>query len=190
MVAQCFVALLAGFSNIGLTLCFLSHELTVNPSIQKRLLKEVLETRDKLDGKSLSYEVIQTMTYMDMMVSESMRKWTQMPIIERLTNKPYKLKYNDGSHTQFNVGDVILISNNGLHMDLKWFPNPDKFDPERFSHKNKHNIVSGTYIPFGIGPRNCVASLFVLLEIKKHVFTICCAIIVWRFRLKHNIQLK
>lgn len=44
----------------------------------------------------------------------------------------------------------------GFHHDSKYFPNPEKFDPERFSDENKHNIIPGTYLPFGIGPRNCI----------------------------------
>lgn len=53
-----------------------------------------------------------------------------------------------------------------LHRDPKYFPNPEKFDPERFSDENKHKIVPFSYVPFGSGPRNCIASRFALLEIK------------------------
>ncbi len=55
-------------------------------------------------------------------------------------------------------------------MDPKYFPNPERFDPERFSDENKKNIVQGSYIPFSVGPRNCVVSVYltnlvILLEI-------------------------
>jgi cytochrome P450 family 9 len=46
-----------------------------------------------------------------------------------------------------------------LHRDPKYFPNPSKFDPERFSEENKHNILPMTYCPFGLGPRNCIGKL-------------------------------
>lgn len=44
-------------------------------------------------------------------------------------------------------------------MDPKYFPKPEVFDPERFNDENKKNIVPGSYIPFSIGPRNCVVCL-------------------------------
>lgn len=43
-------------------------------------------------------------------------------------------------------------------MDPKYFPNPERFDPERFNDENKKNIVQGSYMPFSIGPRNCVVN--------------------------------
>lgn len=48
-----------------------------------------------------------------------------------------------------------------FHLDTtEFYQNPDVFDPERFSDENKHNIIPGTYVPFGIGPRNCVGEIY------------------------------
>lgn len=49
-------------------------------------------------------------------------------------------------------------------MDPNYFPDPEKFDPDRFSPENKGNIVSGTYLPFGQGPRVCLGKNFVRME--------------------------
>lgn len=54
----------------------------------------------------------------------------------------------------------------GFHHDPKYFPEPEKFDPERFSDENKGDIDPDTYLPFGIGPRNCIGSRFALMELK------------------------
>lgn len=53
-------------------------------------------------------------------------------------------------------GDVIIIPIQGLHHDPEHFPNPEKFDPDRFSPENKHQIKPLTYLPFGSGSRNCI----------------------------------
>lgn len=42
----------------------------------------------------------------------------------------------------------------------KYFPEPETFNPDRFSDENKSNIVPGTYVPFGVGPRNCIGNFF------------------------------
>uniref|UniRef100_A0A182K775 Cytochrome P450 n=1 Tax=Anopheles christyi TaxID=43041 RepID=A0A182K775_9DIPT len=58
----------------------------------------------------------------------------------------------------------------GLHHDPQYYPNPSKFDPERFSEENREKINPSTYLPFGIGPRNCIGSRFALMEVKAIVY--------------------
>jgi len=57
-----------------------------------------------------------------------------------------------------------------IHRDPKYYPNPKKFDPERFSDENKDSINSAAYFPFGLGPRNCIGSRFALMESKAIIF--------------------
>lgn len=76
-------------------------------------------------------------------------------------------------------------------MDEKYFPNPERFDPERFNDENKKKIVHGSYMPFSVGPRNCVGSRFALMFMKIAIFYL-----VLNFRLElcekstYPIQLK
>lgn len=53
-------------------------------------------------------------------------------------------------------GMTLNIPISGLHYDPKYFPNPQKFDPERFSDANKSKIHPYAYLPFGVGPRICI----------------------------------
>lgn len=55
-------------------------------------------------------------------------------------------------------GVDLLIPTIGFHHDPKYFPNPENFDPERFSAENIDRIVPGSYLPFGEGPRFCIGN--------------------------------
>lgn len=56
----------------------------------------------------------------------------------------------------FEKDQILIVPVIGIHRDPKFYPNPDKFDPDRFSEENKDNIKPFTYYPFGSGPRNCI----------------------------------
>jgi cytochrome P450 family 9 len=64
------------------------------------------------------------------------------------------------------VKDNIIIPIYSLHRDPQYYPDPDRFDPERFSDENKSKINPYTYLPFGTGARSCIGSRFALMETK------------------------
>lgn len=162
ILAQCFLFFLAGFETVSVATSFLSYELAINPDVQEKLYQEIIETNEELGEKSLNYDTIQKMKYMDMVISEHLRKWPPAIATDRLCTKDIVLEYGEGLKYKFNKGDYLMVPMIGFHHDPQYFPNPDKFDPERFSDENKHNIVPGTYLPFGVGPRNCIGELLIL----------------------------
>lgn len=157
---------LAGFLGMVLQLSFASHELAVNQDVQEKLYKECKDVHEKLQGKPITYEVLQKMKYLDKVVSEVLRRYTLAPMLDRMVTKPYSITNSDGTKIQLNVGDAIWIPTQGFHMDSQFFPNPLKFDPERFNDENKSKEMAAAYMPFGIGPRNCIGSRFALMQAK------------------------
>lgn len=132
---------------------FMAYELVKNPEIQRKLQQEIDEVNENLNGKSITYEVLQKMKYMDQVVSETFRLWPAAPIIDRMCSKDFELEYDDGKKIHFEAGRNFYLPIYGLHHDEKYFPNPETFDPERFSEENKDNINRDAYMPFGVGPR-------------------------------------
>ncbi|KAH8372471.1 hypothetical protein KR093_011702, partial [Drosophila rubida] len=168
IVAQCFTFFFAAFENNSGVICTTAYELLQNPDVQQRLYEEVKETHDALNGEPISYDVIMKMKYMDMVISESLRKWALAAITDRICSKDYTLRDDDDSIIfKFKKGDRIFVPIAGIQLDSQYFPNPHKFDPERFSDENKDKIVPYTYIPFGTGPRICIG------EFLQSIFSLC-----------------
>uniref|UniRef100_A0A2A4JDS7 unspecific monooxygenase n=1 Tax=Heliothis virescens TaxID=7102 RepID=A0A2A4JDS7_HELVI len=174
LIAQAVLFFIAGFETVSAGMSFLLYELAINPEVQERLAQEIKENDAKNGGK-FDFNSIQNMQYMDMVVSELLRLWPPGIVLDRVCTKDYNLgKPNKNAEHDFIIrkGTGIGIPAYAFHRDPQFFPNPDKFDPERFSEENKHNIQSFAYMPFGIGPRNCIGSRFALCEIKVMAYQI------------------
>ncbi|KAL1509592.1 hypothetical protein ABEB36_004303 [Hypothenemus hampei] len=165
ITSQALVFFLAGFDTISTALSYGTYELAFNPDIQEKLRKEIQETHEANNGK-VTYETLVNMKYLDMVFSEILRKWPPIPAMDRTCTKNYTIQpvNEDEVPVDIKVGEVCTLPIMQLHRDPRYYPNPEKFDPERFSDENKDRIVPYTYIPFGSGPRNCIASRFAILE--------------------------
>lgn len=137
----------------------MAHELALSQEIQQKLYTEVRSVHDNLGDNTITYEVLQSMKYMDQVVSETLRRWPVAAAMERSISKPYIVEDGSKNKIPLQAGNGIWVPIIAIHLDEKYYPNPYKFDPERFSDENKGNIKSGTFIPFGIGPRNCIVSI-------------------------------
>lgn len=79
-----------------------------------------------------------------------------LAILPRVAMQEYKLPDTD---LVIEKGVRCIIPVYALHRDADHFPEPNTFKPDRFSEKNKANIKSHTYLPFGEGPRNCIGKI-------------------------------
>lgn len=153
IIAQCVTFFLGEFNSVSGIACFMFHELALNPDIQDKLFAEIESVKKELNGSPLTYEVIPRLKYLDMVVCETLRRWSPIPLLERTCHQNYVLESANGSKVELQVGDRIFVPIYAIHMDEKYFKKPLKFNPERFHDENKDNIQTGTYLPFGIGPR-------------------------------------
>jgi Cytochrome P450 len=62
------------------------------------------------------------------------------------------------------AGAWVMISPYSVHRSPRIFPDPERFDPERFAPQNEQKLPRAAYIPFGIGPRTCIGGQFAIME--------------------------
>ncbi|KAL7737683.1 hypothetical protein ACLKA6_006082 [Drosophila palustris] len=171
LLAQCLLFFFAGFETVSVYLCFLTYELCINPEVQAKLYEEIQSVEEQLEGKPLDYDTLVHMKYLDMVVSEALRKWPPAPRTDRHCNADIDLRdENNDIVLSVKKGDTLFIPIIGLHYDPENFPDPTEFRPERFSDENKHEIKPFTYLPFGVGPRNCIGNRMALMEVKSIVY--------------------
>nr|ANS06317.1 cytochrome P450 [Agasicles hygrophila] len=171
IAAQALIFFFAGFDSVAIAMSFMGYELAVNEEVQDRLRKEIKDTLEKCNGK-LTYEALNKMKYFDMVVSESLRKWPSASISDRECTKAFTIEPKLPSEKPLHLKEksILWVPIAAIHRNPNYYPDPEKFDPERFNDENKHNIDPNAYLPFGLGPRNCIGSRFALMEIKTIYF--------------------
>ncbi|XP_063707464.1 probable cytochrome P450 9f2 [Culicoides brevitarsis] len=166
IAAQCFLFFLAGYETTGTLLNFAAYQLAVDQEVQAKLYDEVRETENKLNGETVSYEELMKMQYLDAFICECLRMFPPMVAIDRVCNKDTTIEDGKGNSFTIPKGMTIFFNTFGVHYNHKYYPNPGKFDPNRFYGENKKNIQPHLFISFGIGPRACVGSRFALMQMK------------------------
>ena len=89
--------------------------------------------------------------------TETLRKHPILPFLERMCCSDYELPAPTGTGSiKLPVGTGVYIPVLAIHFDPTYYPEPEKFDPDRFTEEKKSSRPTYTYIPFGEGPRMCM----------------------------------
>ena len=114
----------------------------------------------KNDGK-LTYDIVMHETpYLHQVLLEVLRIYPSLPFLDRECTNPkgYSLKPYSDFIIPYKM--PIFIPIYGIQRDEKYFEDPLKFDPERFSPENIHKISTFTNLPFGTGNRSCIGGKY------------------------------
>ncbi|XP_068979726.1 cytochrome P450 6k1-like [Bombus flavifrons] len=168
LVAQAAVFFIAGFETSATTISFTLYELALNPDIQETLRAEIHDALANTDGK-ITYDMIMKLPYLDMVISETLRKYPPLGFLDRVAVDDYKMPNSD---LVLEKGTPIFISMIGSHYDPQYFPNPEKYDPLRFSDEAKRSRPNCIYFPFGEGPHICIGVRLGLMQSKLGVVQI------------------
>ncbi|EDV93021.1 GH19082 [Drosophila grimshawi] len=161
ITAQAFIFYVAGQETTGSTTAFTLYELAQYPEHLKRLQAEVDETLKQNDGK-ITYDALNKMEFLELCLQESLRKYPGLPMLNRECTEDYTIP--DTNHV-IKKGTPVVISLHGIHRDPEYFPDPDKYDPYRFAEETK-NYNPIAYMPFGEGPRICIAQRMGRVNVK------------------------
>lgn len=142
------------------------YELVRNPELQERARNEIKEMLLNHDGK-LTYDGIMNETpFLHSVIMETLRIYPVVSWIDRECTDPNGYSLEPYSNFKIPYKMQIYFPVYPMHHDPKFYPNPDVFDPGRFSTENKDNLIPYTFLGFGAGPHSCVGERFGILQAK------------------------
>lgn len=156
LVAQLASLYIAGFEATSNVIAFALYHLACHPEHQVTLYNEI---QTHLTGKQLTVDLINKMSFLDCIISESLRLHPPLPIVDRTAIKDYELP---GTGLIIEKDISIYISINATIQDPEYFPNPNDFIPSRTVEDKKFYDT----LVFGIGPRSCIGQRLAMLIMK------------------------
>lgn len=148
---------LAGHETTANALSFTFDLLSRHPDVLRTLRAEVSSV---LGGRSPTLEDLGRMPYTKAVIEESLRLYPPAWVFERIA-----LEDDEVLGFPIPKGSIVAVAPWVIHRNPALWPNPEGFDPERFSRPepNRHKLA---YIPFGAGPRTCIGNVFALTEMQ------------------------
>ena len=167
---QVLTLLLAGHDTTANALTWTLVLLAHNPSVEAKLHAEL----DREVGNRLPKQSdISQLPYTEAVLKESMRLYPPAWALGRELTQDSQI----GRH-QLSRGTVLYMCEWVVHKDARWFPDPDRFVPERWQGDFERSLPRCAYFPFGAGPRVCIGKSFAMMEA-----TLILAAIAWQFKL-------
>ena len=161
--------IIIGASTSSSFLAFVAYTLAFHQDTQRKLYDELQTVASvSVDARGrrrcdLNCESIMQLPFLDAVVCETLRLLSPVLYVDRVRAQDhYVEKYN----LMIRKGDVAAISIYATQNDPDYWHEPHKFDPSRFLRGNRENIIPGSYLPFGLGPRHCVSMRFAIVESK------------------------
>jgi cytochrome P450 len=147
---------LAGHETTALTLTWSWYLLSQNPDVEQKLVDE---WRRVLNGRPAKAEDLPALAYTSAVISESMRLYPPVYVIGREATTDLEL----GGY-RVKRGYTVLMSQWVNHRDPNYFPDPERFRPERWLDGLAARLPKFAYYPFGGGQRLCIGSHFAIME--------------------------
>jgi cytochrome P450 len=171
---------LAGHETTANALTWTWYLLSQHPEVETRFHEEVDAV---LAGRPPTFEGLPRLRYTEMVLAEAMRLYPPAWVLGRRALEDYEV----GGY-RVPAGSIVIMSQYVTHRDERYFPDPLRFDPERWTLEAKEARPQFSYFPFGGGPRRCIGEGFAWME---GVLIIATLAQSWRMRLVpgHPVEL-
>jgi cytochrome P450 len=172
---------LAGHETTANALTWTWYLLSQNPEAEAKLHEEVDRV---LAGRLPEFEDVAQLKYTEMVLSESMRLFPPAWALGRLAMESFEI----GGYV-VPKKSLVLMSQYVMHRDPRYFADPFRFDPERWTPEARESRPQFSYFPFGGGPRRCIGEGFAWME---GILLIAAIAQQWQMRLvpNHPVALK
>ena len=156
LLDQLGVMFLAGHETTASALTWAFLISSLQPWVVERIRREVRE----IAGEGpLQLEQVRRMTFVRNVFRESLRLYPPIPFIPRVAAESATI-----GRFKVKKGAMLMIAPWTIHRHRDYWRHPHAFDPDRFSAEREGELVPGTYLPFGLGPRTCIGAGFATLE--------------------------
>jgi len=152
--------IIAGHETSAITLNWVWYFLARYPEVEHKLHAEV----DKAGYDSIpDFDELEQLPYVKQVVEEALRYYPPVWLYTR------RAIADDWLGDYFvPAGTDIFITPYYLHRHPRYWPEAEKFDPERFAEENIKDQHKQAYIPFSAGPRRCIGDFFATVEMQMH----------------------
>jgi cytochrome P450 len=159
---------LAGHETTSNTLVWTFHALSQNPEVEAQLVAEVAQVLGSGAAARLpTLADLERLPYTARVIKESQRLLPVVFGIGRESIAPVTLRA-----AEIPPGTSVQLSIYHTHHDPRWYPHPERFDPDRFLPAREAELPKMAYLPFGGGPRICIGNNFALMEARLILVTI------------------
>ena len=158
LLDESMILYVAGHETTALALSWAFYLVAKHPDIEEKILKEADTV---LGNRNPQFNDLMALPYSLQVLNESMRLYPPVWIIDR------QAKENDEFEgVRFKKDKAIMCLIYAMHRHPDYWPNPEKFDPERFALNHKNEKWQEAFMPFGVGPRLCIGNSFALMEMQ------------------------
>ena len=156
IIDQLGVFFLAGHETTASVLTWAFFIIASEPMVAERMREEIHAVAG--DGP-ITFENIKQLTFTRNVFKETLRLYPPLTFIPRVASENCEI---DGFRIK--RGAMVMIAPWTIHRHRHYWEQPDVFDPDRFSAERESDIIRGSYIPFGQGPRVCAGASFAQIE--------------------------
>jgi len=147
---------LAGQETMANSLTWAWYLLSQNPGAEKKLHEEIDTV---LGGRLPSVDDLGKLPYTHLVFKEALRLYPAAWTLARRAIEDYRV----GGYT-VPAGADIYMSQFVIHRDGRFYPDPLKYDPDRWGAEEDSRLPKFAYFPFGGGPRRCIGEPFAWME--------------------------